>query len=749
MEKYLELFDRVLLKPISNLEPHKRFFFETKDATSETGHSLIVEMAATFAGVVTWHNALYLPSRMRNSVYTMLPNAKRDYCIPILVGHDDSKDPIGRIISAEYIDTTKGLGITDSVIEAINYGSLSGKSLQKAVNHFSKNYLTQDNWRGMGFILVKAKITDPDAIRKILDERYLPVSSSQRTNQAICSICFQDWLDEDGICEHKPGSVYDGKKAFLIAGDFFYNEISCVNQGANPFAKIIGVSKDEMLVDSVKETPMLEYSFKAFRQKGSDLLELNDSLILGDKQEDLMNLQDKVRSLYITLYGEDYSSISANIEKPEDKDPGAILQALIKLLEVEMSSMEEKDFLKLPEDKMTELLKTTVEKMTTPKAEVKDETPKLLVDGENATQIIEDVLAEFYPTKDEEKECKEYLNALPQKDGVEIADLILTSIEDFFIKKYGETDIMDLTDPEKGWDVFKKELIQAGLFDSLKDKDLYSEDAKLSAEQRKKLNSKSFCGPNRSFPCSDCQHIVAARRLIGRYKGPGSKEAILACVNRKAKQMGCDKSEDKVIIPKEETKQDTMPILTQEQKMILIDSLKTEGLIKANEPCQECLTLQQHIKVLNYLHDSLGMELEELNKENKTLLVDSLIQLKAIAEGPESVKDQVELMKTFEERTMESLKDSINDLRKKVSVNEIQKKLNQETPPEIKPEDSPIKDTVPSVPKVEDKQEIKDDGDSEAQEALKKYKRLQKTNSIKADRFHQLMVEKGIFKSKN
>ena len=64
-------------------------------------------------------------------------------------------------------------------------------------------------------------------------------------------------------------------------------------------------------------------------------------------------------------------------------------------------------------------------------------------------------------------------------------------------------------------------------------------DAKLSTEKRKNLPSSAFCGPNRSFPVADCAHVAAARRLLGRYEGPGSKEKILACVERKAKAMGC------------------------------------------------------------------------------------------------------------------------------------------------------------------------------------------------------------------
>lgn len=69
-------------------------------------------------------------------------------------------------------------------------------------------------------------------------------------------------------------------------------------------------------------------------------------------------------------------------------------------------------------------------------------------------------------------------------------------------------------------------------------------DAKLSTKSRKGLPSSAFCGPDRSFPVPDCAHVTAAKRLIGRYKGPGSKSSILACVNRKAKSLGCNGGSD-------------------------------------------------------------------------------------------------------------------------------------------------------------------------------------------------------------
>lgn len=67
-------------------------------------------------------------------------------------------------------------------------------------------------------------------------------------------------------------------------------------------------------------------------------------------------------------------------------------------------------------------------------------------------------------------------------------------------------------------------------------------DAKLSTKKRKRLPDSAFCGPNRSFPANDCNHVRAGLSLLGRYKGPGSKEKIRACLYRKARKLGCFKS---------------------------------------------------------------------------------------------------------------------------------------------------------------------------------------------------------------
>lgn len=62
---------------------------------------------------------------------------------------------------------------------------------------------------------------------------------------------------------------------------------------------------------------------------------------------------------------------------------------------------------------------------------------------------------------------------------------------------------------------------------------------RLTTKERDNMSASTFCGPDRSFPVPDCDHVIAARRLIGKYKGEGSKKSILACVAKKAKNLGC------------------------------------------------------------------------------------------------------------------------------------------------------------------------------------------------------------------
>jgi hypothetical protein len=62
----------------------------------------------------------------------------------------------------------------------------------------------------------------------------------------------------------------------------------------------------------------------------------------------------------------------------------------------------------------------------------------------------------------------------------------------------------------------------------------------LTTKDRKKMKKSTFCGPGRSFPVNDCSHAAAAKAFLGRSKFSASTKAkIAACINRKAKALGC------------------------------------------------------------------------------------------------------------------------------------------------------------------------------------------------------------------
>lgn len=64
---------------------------------------------------------------------------------------------------------------------------------------------------------------------------------------------------------------------------------------------------------------------------------------------------------------------------------------------------------------------------------------------------------------------------------------------------------------------------------------------KLTTKDRKKMKESTFCGPGRSFPCNDCQHVATAKAFLNRSKFSAStKKKIAACINKKAKALGCN-----------------------------------------------------------------------------------------------------------------------------------------------------------------------------------------------------------------
>jgi hypothetical protein len=202
-----------------------------------------------------------------------------------------------------------------------------------------------------------------------------------------------------------------------------------------------------------------------------------------------------------------------------------------------------------------------------------------------------------------------------------------------------EVDVkLDDYSPPEGWEVVKEEPTELELDDNAFTADFYEKyiepeldalgfsDAKLSAAQRKKLKGSTFCGPGRSFPVPDCAHVTAARRLIGRYKGSdATKKKIMACVNRKARSLGCDKSKDEF---------EPMQLNIAGQDVRIASIKDFEQLIKVLEPDQiqnNFEALQEAAKVLG-IDNSLLASNSDINSR-KTALEERIAEISSEADS--------------------------------------------------------------------------------------------------------------------
>jgi len=436
------------------------------------GVQYIATIDATHAGFINNNNTWYIEDHMKAAVESWIT----PYNKPVLRHHDSKSDSIGYVIDAQYV-------VTDNNITG----------------------------RPKGHIRLRAVISDPDAVQKIKDGRYNTVSISADAQYARCSICDHK-ISEDGLCEHKRGEKYKGKKCFWYIGALSYKEVSYVNAPADQFASTIKLEEKETNGLSVKGT--------------IDTSKKSPQFVFEDSE---------------------------------------------------------------------------------PSVEVDEHT--------EWTDFTEDDLA--------------------------MAHWLFVEID-------AET----------------------------------AEDAKIPAKARKGLSSSTFCGPERSFPVPDCAHVTSARRLIGRYKGPGNKSKILACVSRKAKSLGCggeptkkdEKGENEMTLAEIVARDDVREYMTAEVAKSTKDA---NAKLSALDALDDKVRKQdEDIKTKDAEVDTLKKNVTALQKDNEDLrtsvhqnLVDKVYDLRVALQKPDvqALKDEKEVTGFKTElagRTDESLKDAINDLSK-------------------------------------------------------------------------------------
>lgn len=302
--KHFEFTDYMLLKPVEVLTNAKRFF-ETKDAESNTGHSIVALINATHSGLITGNSGLYLPDKMRKGIESFTYPYKK----PWLWSHDDEKPPIGRVLRASYVSLLdKWVG--DKNVTALDSGTLSRAQEVAAIRRLMPQLMDKDN-PGMGYAQLLVKITDPGAIAAVLDGRYQSVSTRQSSDSAACSLCGQEWSNPKNDCEHFPGQKDSkGNRCFAITGNLTYREGSFVNIPADQWAQIIRVVDDaDETLDQI--TVMSEDEIEN-RSIDLDLFKIN-----SDHKLDLIGSSDNLRSK-VSVY--EYADYIASEEKIETED---------------------------------------------------------------------------------------------------------------------------------------------------------------------------------------------------------------------------------------------------------------------------------------------------------------------------------------------------------------------------------------------------------------------------------------------
>jgi starvation-inducible DNA-binding protein len=157
---------------------------------------------------------------------------------------------------------------------------------------------------GSSFVRLQVAITDPVAIQKVLDKRYLTGSVGGRAGKAVCSISGDDLanLDESGkpkLARYKRGQVYKGKLAFIDMQDISFKEYSFVNQPADSKSSVRTVNSpnSNSVATSDSEWVARSSAFVLHMDK-------EDIVSVEENESILTNLKSKEsRPLYLHLKG--------------------------------------------------------------------------------------------------------------------------------------------------------------------------------------------------------------------------------------------------------------------------------------------------------------------------------------------------------------------------------------------------------------------------------------------------------------
>jgi hypothetical protein len=217
--------------------------FDNFQADEDAPQGLIVLVKTTHGFRITLNEGLYMPSMLIKGLDSLV----KPFNAPIKPSHRDSMgnlnvEPIGRVVGGQYIHQMPFGNIGFDARAAIQADPDTPEGISLVRQAMLEGPLLDDNFEGLGYVLTKGLVTDQDAIKKILDGRYMTVSVELRTDKWINPVTGNSWLDdiEEGDLDYFIGDMVDGVRAIKVANQIKYDAYAFVTHPADEEAVVVG-----------------------------------------------------------------------------------------------------------------------------------------------------------------------------------------------------------------------------------------------------------------------------------------------------------------------------------------------------------------------------------------------------------------------------------------------------------------------------------------------------------------------------
>ena len=292
------------------------------------------------------------------------------YPKPIILNHDLNSEPIGRVMAAK---------------------------MDKEED-------------GSDFVRLQIAITDPVAMQKVIDKRYLTGSVGGRAGKAVCSISGDDLASEsaDGrpkAQKFKRGQVYKGKLAFIDMQDISFKEYSFVNQPADSKSGVRKSSSGDVKVENSSDDWVARSSAFVLNMDEEDIysVEEHKSILSGLKSKESKPLYLHLKGSFLTAIAvhesENYkynsnSLLSSENDNDEDHEENSKMEESVQnedvLAAVESLSQDLSTITAVLAEETQEPAEEPAEVQAT---EEKDDDSELVAENQDIVSVLKQALA--------------------------------------------------------------------------------------------------------------------------------------------------------------------------------------------------------------------------------------------------------------------------------------------------------------------------------------------------------------------